>query len=125
MTQMTEDRRRQEWAKITAEAWRDSSFKQELLSRPNQVLGRYGMAFPDNYIVRIFEQGPNEPAGTPPFSLSEGENGGYTVVMRLPAKPAELGEGELSDQQLEAVAGGDNLTVYCCCSCCPCCSCCA
>ena len=124
MAQMTEERRRQEWAKITAEAWRDDAFKQDLLSHPNQVLGRYGMAFPDNYIVRIYEQGPNEPSGSAPFSLSEGENGSYTVVMRLPAKPSELGEGELSDEQLEAVAGGST-TVYCCCSCCPCCSCCA
>ena len=57
MAQMTEDRRRQEWAKITAEAWRDASFKQQLLSEPNQVLGRYGMAFPSNYTVKIIEQG--------------------------------------------------------------------
>jgi hypothetical protein len=124
MAQMTEDRRRQEWAKITAEAWRDASFKQQLLSEPNQVLGRYGMAFPSNYTVKIVEQGSGEAANTPPFQLSEGENGAYSVVMRLPAKPAELAEGELSDEQLEAVAGGDT-TVYCCCSCCPCCSCCA
>jgi hypothetical protein len=42
--------------------------------------------------------------------------------MRLPNKPVTLAEGELSDSELESVAGGGN-TIYCCCSCCPCCCC--
>jgi hypothetical protein len=74
--------------------------------------------------VKIIDQESTAAADAPPFQLSEGEGGAYTVVMRLPAKPSDLAEGELSDEQLEAVAGGST-TVYCCCSCCPCCSCCA
>jgi len=121
LASMTEDRRREEWAKITAQAWEDPAFKQSLISNPNAVLAAHGMGFPDDYTVKIVEAGTPAAAGIGQYTLTQNDNFGYTVVMRLPQKPAEVAQGELSDQELEAVAGG---TSYCCCcSCCPCCSC--
>jgi len=121
LANMTEERRRQEWAKITAQAWEDPAFKTQLLTRPNDVFKSHGMGFPDDYSVKIVEAGSSEASGIGQYTLSQGDDGHYNVVMRLPQKPAEVAQGELSDAELEAVAGG---TSYCCCcSCCPCCSC--
>ena len=119
---MTEDQRRQEWAKITARAWEDPQFKQRLLSNPNDVLKEHGLGLPDNYHVRIVEGGSAEAQGVGQYTVSQRDDGTYSVVMRLPQKPAEVTEGELSDAELEAVAGGGD-TYCCCCTCCPCCTC--
>jgi len=118
--QLSERERAERWSKITAHAWEDPSFKQQLLSNPKPVLKDSGLEIPDNFTVRIVEQGTSEGDEVGHYQLSEESRGQYSLVMRLPNKPAE-GEGELSEAQLESVAGG--WSFYTCCSCCPCCSC--
>jgi len=119
--QMSDEQRREEWAKITAQAWEDPGYKQRLLSNPKQELASHGLGFPDDYSVRIVEQGSPAAQGIGQYQLSQKDDGSYEVTMRLPQKPADVAEGELSDTELEAVAGGGD--ACCCCSCCPCCTC--
>ena len=120
--ELTVEQRREEWAKITAQAWADEGYKRRLLSNPLPELQAHGLGFPENYSVRIVEQGTPEASGIGQYQLSQKDDGSYEVTMRLPQKPAEVAEGELSDTELEAVAGGET-TYCCCCSCCPCCCC--
>ncbi len=74
-------------APVIAKAWKDEKFKKDLISNPKAVLNReFGVQFPDNVNVKVVE---------------EDANNLYIILpMKLP------GEGELSDEQLESVAGG-------------------
>ncbi|NMG05529.1 NHLP leader peptide family RiPP precursor [Brasilonema sp. UFV-L1] len=88
---MPENKTRQEFeADLVAKAWKDDAFKQELLSNPKAIIAKEsGVQVPDNIEVRVLEENPN------------------ILYLVLPVKPADLeGEGELSEEALEAVAGG-------------------
>jgi hypothetical protein len=84
----------QEFAKkygqVVAKAWQDEAFKRRLLGNPQAVLEEHGLPLPPGKAVRVVEDTAD------------------TVHLVLPPKPA----GELSDEQLDQVAGG------CCCSAC-------
>ncbi len=88
---MTENKSRQEFeADLVAKAWKDEAFKQELLSNPKATISKeFGTPIPDNIEVRVLEENPQ------------------TLYIVLPMKPADIqGEGELSEEALETVAGG-------------------
>ncbi len=88
---MSENKSRQELeADLVAKAWEDEGFKQELLSNPKATLTKeFGIPIPGSIEVRVLEENPN------------------TLYVVLPVKPADLqGEGELSEDALEAIAGG-------------------
>jgi Nitrile hydratase, alpha chain len=72
--------------KLIAKAWQDSSFKQELLSNPKSVLEKEGISLPQNIEVQAVEENTN------------------TYYIIIPSQP-NSGE-ELSEAELEAVAGG-------------------
>ncbi len=78
--------------RIIARAWTDDAFKQELMANPTEVLKAQGIAIPEGTDVRVVE------------------NTESTIYLILPARPS----GELSDEQLTQVAGGDGdqLIVY-------------
>jgi hypothetical protein len=73
-------------AKLVAQAWKDEAFKQELINNPKAVLEReIGQKIPENADIRVLEETAN------------------TVYLVIPKKPTV---DELSEEQLEAVAGG-------------------
>ncbi len=72
--------------KIIARAWQDESFKQELLSNPKVVLEKEGINLPASMELRVVEETPT------------------TFYLVLPVNPDQ--KEELSDKELESVAGG-------------------
>ncbi|HLO48404.1 MAG TPA: NHLP leader peptide family RiPP precursor [Kamptonema sp.] len=75
-------------AKLIAKAWQDESFKQELLSNPTAVVAReMGLDNIPGITIEIVEETPT------------------TYYLVLPPKPTDDTE-ELSDAELESVAGG-------------------
>ena len=75
---------------LVVKAYDDESFRQELLADPKSIYEReLGTQIPDSFSIEVVEEKPN------------------TIYMVLPRKTEEPGaEGELSDEALEAVAGG-------------------
>ncbi len=74
-------------APVVAKAWKDEKFKKELISNPKAVINKeFGVQIPDNVNVKVVEENANN------------------LYIILPMKPQR--EGELTDEQLEAVAGG-------------------
>lgn len=90
MTEQNFPTRNEIEAKIIAKAWQDEEFKQELLSQPRATIIReWGLKdIPDNVDIKVIEENPN------------------TLYMVLPMKPVTTNGEELSEEQLEAVAGG-------------------
>ncbi len=71
---------------VVAKAWTDEGFKQRLLANPTEVLRAEGVPVPEGDEVRIVE------------------NTDRLTYLTLPARPDNL-----SDEQLDAVAGGGAL----------------
>ena len=74
-----------QWGQLVARAWGDDAFKQRLLAEPGPALAEQGIAVPTGVEVRVHE------------------NTAALLHLTLPPAPSE----EISDEQLDAVAGGD------------------
>jgi hypothetical protein len=87
MTEQLETRKELE-QQIILKSLEDDGFKQELMSNPKAALSReLGLqGLPDSLQINVVEETPN------------------SIYVVLPAKPSK--GGELSDAELEAVAGG-------------------
>ncbi|MDJ0713528.1 MAG: NHLP leader peptide family RiPP precursor [Prochloraceae cyanobacterium] len=82
---------RQDWeALLIAKAWSDEAFKEKLLKNPKAVLEEeMGGQLPEEIKnVRIIEETED------------------TIYISLPKKPEQSSSEELSEEELEAVAGG-------------------
>ena len=74
---------------IIAQAWKDDAYKQEILSNPKTVVEReFGVQLPDELNVHVME---------------ENSTNLYFVLLARP----NLSNAELSEDQLEAIAGGN------------------
>ncbi len=75
-------------AHMIAQAWKDDAYKQELLSNSKAVIEReFGVQLPAKVNVHVMEEDSTN------------------LYFVLPSRP-NLSNTELSDEQLEAVAGG-------------------
>jgi len=75
-------------AHITAKAWKDQAYKRELLSHSKAVIEReFNIQLPAEVNVQVMEENPT--------SL-------YFVIPMRPEIPGQ----EISDEQLQAIAGG-------------------
>ena len=72
--------------KLVARAWQDESFKQELLSNPRAAFEKEGIPLPESINIQVVEETAD------------------TIYFILPLQPSET--EELSDAELESVAGG-------------------
>lgn len=106
------------YSKVVTQSWADASYRQKLVSDPADVLSSAGLDVPSgvtiNVVTDIQEDGELEDQ----IKLWEEGLESGAVTLYVPSAP-QLDDGELSDSQLEAVAGGGD----CCCSCTPCCTC--
>jgi hypothetical protein len=77
-------------AKVIAKAWQDEEFKQQLLNHPRAtIIQEWGLKdIPDDVDIKVIEENSN------------------TLYIVLPMKPITTHGQELSEEQLEAVAGG-------------------
>ena len=91
MENMEENERNRKTARLIAKAWSDPAFKARLVADPGAVLRAEGFHIPDGQEIRVLENS---------------ENLHHFV---LPAAPDEL-----TDEQLERVAGGgEQCLIYC------------
>jgi hypothetical protein len=85
---MSEERpatREEKLAPVIAKAWQDEAYRKELIADPKGVLQKeFGVELPEGLSIEVLEESPSK------------------LYIVIPPKPT----GELSDEQLEAVAGG-------------------
>ncbi|ACC81664.1 NHLP leader peptide family RiPP precursor [Nostoc punctiforme] len=75
-------------ARIVAKAWKDEGYKQELLTNPKAIIEReFGVEFPAEVSVQVLEENST------------------SLYFVLPISPVAIAQ-ELSEEQLEAIAGG-------------------
>jgi hypothetical protein len=72
--------------RLIAKSWQDPAFKQKLINDPKSVLIDEGISLPDSVELRVIE-----------------ENSALFCLV-IPAQPIQA--SELSDAELESVAGG-------------------
>lgn len=78
--------------KIIERAWKDEAFKEKLLKDPKGAL---------------LQMNPNLPAG---LKIEVHEESGNTIHLVLPRDPSNQ---KLSDEDLDAIAGGNGSDSYC------------
>ena len=74
-------------AKVIVACWQDEAVKARFLADPKAVLAEHGMKMPDQ------------------IGIEASEDTDLHINLTIPAAP--LGNGELSDGELDAVAGGN------------------
>jgi hypothetical protein len=81
--------RQQIETQIIAKAMENQTYRQQLLTNPTAIIGKeFGVEIPNNVKVTILEENTNN------------------LYFVLPNTPNEIPEEGLSEEQLEAVAGG-------------------
>ena len=71
---------------LIAKAWKDDSFKQQLMNNPKSAIAEAGISLPESIEVKVIEETAN------------------TFYLVIPRQPSQ--EKELSEADLQSVAGG-------------------
>lgn len=81
-------------AQLITRAIQDAAFREKLVADPKAVLAEQGLEVPDDVQITVFQESPTQY---------------YLVLPALESSSAPGAVAELSDAELEAVAGGANL----------------
>jgi hypothetical protein len=106
------------YTKLLTNAWSDEAFMKRVRSDPKQSLEEVGLSVPAGATVHI-EDSQGEGNLDEQVKLWEQGTASGNITLYVPDVP-QIDTTELSESELEGVAGGDN--TYCCC-CSPCCTC--
>ncbi|MEU4895827.1 hypothetical protein AB0B12_22045 [Streptomyces sp. NPDC044780] len=107
------------YTKVLTAAWSNDEYVTRLETDPRAALAEQGLELPANASVRIVRNIGGDPDLEAQVALWEAGKTSGVYELRVPSSP-QIEDRELSEADLEAVAGGDN--TYCCC-CSPCCCC--
>jgi hypothetical protein len=88
MPKATRDSERN-YGEIVKRAWLDEAFRERLKANPRAVLRESGVEVPDRIEIRVIQNTPEA-----------------VYLMLPPAKRPRPASGELTDKELERVAGG-------------------
>lgn len=92
------------FGQVIARSWSDDAYKARLIDTPREVFQEAGLELPADVHVTVVEQ-PAEAAEGGKLSVIEQTDKQF--VLTLPRPPADVGDMELDDERLAAVAGGD------------------
>jgi len=106
------------YTKVLTAAWSDDGYVGRLEENPRTALAEQGLELPANATVRIVRAIGGDPDLEAQVALWNAGKETGVYELRVPSSP-QIEDRELSEADLEAVAGGDS---YCCC-CSPCCCC--
>ncbi len=81
------------WGKVVARAWSDAAFKERLLRDPAEALKENGIIISADVVLKVVE------------------NSGKVQHLVLPKPPSDV--VELSDEELDQVAGGLVIRAFC------------
>ena len=106
-----------DYSKLVTAVWSDEAFARRLESDPKSAAAEHGLTVPAGSTIQVVRDAEGEPnLDTQVDKWEEGKTTG-TYILYVP-RSQRIEAGELSEADLEAVAGGD---FYCCCT--PCCTC--
>ena len=120
---MTEEQFLQVYGNLLVQTWGDPELKARFLSHPEEVLREFGLDCGNATVELVSPFAEATEECTPESQVALWNEGLKTGKIRFvyPENPPEGMSTELSEEQLEAVAGGDNSISCCCCT--PCCCC--
>jgi len=106
------------YTKVLTQAWSNDEFARRLMAEPRAVLAEQGLETAAGSQIEIIRSRDADPDLEAQIALwCEGATTGH-YVLYVPDMP-QIETKELSEEDLDAVAGGSDT----CCCCCPCCSC--
>ncbi|HPY74224.1 MAG: hypothetical protein KBC30_03085 [Planctomycetes bacterium] len=119
---VTEEKFLQIYGNLLVQTWGDAELKARFMNNPAEVLKEFGLDAGNATIELISPQEEATPECTPESQVkmwNEGLQSGK-IQFVYPENPPEGISGELSEEQLEAVAGGWSVGSCCCTPCCSC-----
>jgi hypothetical protein len=111
----------QAYGNLLAQAWGSPALLKKFKATPGKVLAEFGLD-PEGAAIEVITPGKGWTGeGSPDSQVTmwnDGKKAGMIRIYFPEEAPGDLKTAELSDQELEAVAGGGSA---CCCSPCSCC----